>query len=99
MVKIFLFLFFLFFSYKSFSNEVKILNEIIGNGLEVKNHSKSIVIFASTFVIDKKNEITSKMHQRYVSSKIQAENILKKYFFILTKRRKILKKERVFLEQ
>ena len=40
MVKIILFLFFLFFSYKSFSNEVKILNETIGNGLEVKNHSK-----------------------------------------------------------
>ncbi|MDC3130949.1 FKBP-type peptidyl-prolyl cis-trans isomerase [Pelagibacteraceae bacterium] len=40
MFKIFLFLFFLFFSYKLFSNEVKILNETIGNGLEVKNHSK-----------------------------------------------------------
>jgi len=40
MVKNILFLFFLFFSYKSFSNEVKILNETIGNGLEVKNHSK-----------------------------------------------------------
>ncbi len=40
MSKIFLFLLFLFTSYKSFSNEIKILNETIGNGLEVKNHSK-----------------------------------------------------------
>ena len=40
MYKILLFLLFFFFSYKSFSNEVKILNETIGNGLEVKNHSK-----------------------------------------------------------
>ena len=40
MYKILLFLFLFFFSYKSFSNEVKILNETIGNGLEVKNHSK-----------------------------------------------------------
>ena len=40
MFKIFLFLFFSFFTFKSFSNEVKILNETIGNGLEVKNHSK-----------------------------------------------------------
>ena len=40
MYKILLFLFLFFFSYKSFSNEVKILNETVGNGLEVKNHSK-----------------------------------------------------------
>ena len=40
MIKIILFLFFCFFSFKSFSNEVQIINEIIGNGLEVKNHSK-----------------------------------------------------------
>ena len=40
MYKIILFLFFFFFSYKSFSTEVQIVNEIIGNGLEVKNHSK-----------------------------------------------------------
>ena len=40
MIRNFLFLFFIFFSYKSFSIEVKILNETIGNGLEVKNHSK-----------------------------------------------------------
>jgi rhodanese-related sulfurtransferase len=40
MIKILLFLFVCAFSYKSFSNEVQILNEIIGNGLEVKNHSK-----------------------------------------------------------
>ena len=40
MYKILLFLSLFFFSYKSFSNEVKILNETIGNGLEVKNHSK-----------------------------------------------------------
>ena len=40
MYKILFFLFLFFFSYKSFSNEVKILNETIGNGLEVKNHSK-----------------------------------------------------------
>ena len=40
MIKILLFLFICIFSYKSFSNEVQILNEIIGNGLEVKNHSK-----------------------------------------------------------
>ena len=40
MIKILLFLFICIFSYKSFSNEVKIINEIIGNGLEVKNHSK-----------------------------------------------------------
>ena len=40
MIKILLFLFISIFSYKSFSNEVQIVNEIIGNGLEVKNHSK-----------------------------------------------------------
>ncbi len=40
MYKIILFLFLFFFSYKSFSNEVKILSETVGNGLEVKNHSK-----------------------------------------------------------
>ena len=40
MYKILLSFFIFFFSYKSFSNEVKILNETIGNGLEVKNHSK-----------------------------------------------------------
>ena len=40
MIKILLFLFICIFSYQSFSNEVQIVNEIIGNGLEVKNHSK-----------------------------------------------------------
>ena len=40
MIKILLFLFICIFSYKSFSTEVQIVNEIIGNGLEVKNHSK-----------------------------------------------------------
>ena len=40
MIKILIFLFICFFSFKSFSNEVQIINEIIGNGLEVKNHSK-----------------------------------------------------------
>ena len=40
MIKNFLFLFFFLFSYKSFSNEVKILSESIGSGLEAKNHSK-----------------------------------------------------------
>ncbi len=40
MIKILLFLFICIFSYKSFSNDVQIVNEIIGNGLEVKNHSK-----------------------------------------------------------
>tara|TARA_A100001011_G_scaffold239426_1_gene247405 strand:- start:440 stop:1162 length:723 start_codon:yes stop_codon:yes gene_type:complete len=40
MFKIFLFSLFLFTNYKSFSNEINILNETIGNGLEVKNHSK-----------------------------------------------------------
>ena len=40
MIKILLFIFICTFSYKSFSNEVQIVNEIIGNGLEVKNHSK-----------------------------------------------------------
>ena len=40
MIKILLFLFICTFSYKSFSTEVQIVNEIIGNGLEVKNHSK-----------------------------------------------------------
>ena len=40
MVKFFLFLFFCTFSFKSFSNEVKILSESIGSGLEIKNHSK-----------------------------------------------------------
>ena len=40
MIKILLFLFICIFSFKSYSNEVQILNEIIGNGLEVKNHSK-----------------------------------------------------------
>ncbi len=40
MYKILLFLFLFFFSCNSFSNEVKILNETVGNGLEVKNHSK-----------------------------------------------------------
>ena len=40
MIKILLFLFICIFSCKSFSTEVQIVNEIIGNGLEVKNHSK-----------------------------------------------------------
>jgi len=40
MYKILLFLFLFFFSHKSFSNEVKILSDSIGTGLEVKNHSK-----------------------------------------------------------
>ena len=40
MIKILIFLFICIFSSKSFSNEVQIINEIIGNGLEVKNHSK-----------------------------------------------------------
>ena len=40
MIKILLFLFICIFSHKSFSTEVQIVNEIIGNGLEVKNHSK-----------------------------------------------------------
>ena len=40
MIKILLFLFVCIFNYKSFSNEVQIVNEIVGNGLEVKNHSK-----------------------------------------------------------
>ncbi len=40
MIKILFFLFICILSYKSFSNEVQIVNEIIGNGLEVKNHSK-----------------------------------------------------------
>ena len=40
MIKILLCLFICIFSYKSFSTEVQIVNEIIGNGLEVKNHSK-----------------------------------------------------------
>ena len=40
MIKILLFLSICIFSYKSFSNEVQIVNEIIGSGLEVKNHSK-----------------------------------------------------------
>jgi len=30
-------------------------------------------------LIDKKNEIKSKMHQRYIQSKIKAENVLKEY--------------------
>ena len=30
----------MYFNYKSFSTEVQIVNEIVGNGLEVKNHSK-----------------------------------------------------------
>ena len=40
MIKILLFLFVCIFNYKSFSTEVQIVNEIVGNGLEVKNHSK-----------------------------------------------------------
>ena len=40
MIKILLFFFICIFSYKSFSTEVQIVNEILGNGLEVKNHSK-----------------------------------------------------------
>ena len=40
MIKILLFIFICIFSSKSFSNEVQIINEIIGSGLEVKNHSK-----------------------------------------------------------
>ena len=40
MNKFFLILFICIFSFKSFSNEVQILSESIGNGLEVKNHSK-----------------------------------------------------------
>ena len=40
MNKFFLILFICIFSFKSFSNEVQILSESIGSGLEVKNHSK-----------------------------------------------------------
>ena len=40
MMKILLFIFICIFNSKSFSNEVQIINEIIGSGLEVKNHSK-----------------------------------------------------------
>ncbi len=40
MIKILLILFICIFNYKSFSTEVQIVNEIVGNGLEVKNHSK-----------------------------------------------------------
>ena len=40
MNKFFLILFICIFTFKSFSNEVKILSESIGSGLEVKNHSK-----------------------------------------------------------
>ena len=40
MIKILLFLFICIFNYKSFSTEVQIVKEIVGNGLEVKNHSK-----------------------------------------------------------
>ena len=40
MIKILLFFFICIFNYKSFSTEVQIVNEIVGNGLEVKNHSK-----------------------------------------------------------
>ena len=40
MIKILFFLFICIFNYKAYSNEVQIVNEIIGNGLEVKNHSK-----------------------------------------------------------
>ena len=49
MIKILLFLFICIFSYKSFSNEVQIVNEIIGNGLEVKNHSKVSVHYIGKF--------------------------------------------------
>ena len=62
---------------KDFDNNFEFIDKIC-NSL-VKNGSKSIIIFASTFLIDNKNKISSKMHQRYISSKIQAENILKKY--------------------
>ena len=44
MNKFFLILFFCIFSFKSFSNEVQILSESIGSGLEVKNHSKPLPI-------------------------------------------------------
>ena len=40
MNKFFLFLFICIFSFKSFSNEVQILSESIGKGLEVKNNSR-----------------------------------------------------------
>ncbi len=43
MIKVLIFLFICIFSYKSFSNEVQILSEFKGNGLEVKNHSKVFV--------------------------------------------------------
>lgn len=62
---------------KDFNNNYEFIDKIC-NSL-VKNGSKSIIIFASTFLIDNKNKISSKMHQRYISSKIQAENILKKF--------------------
>ena len=44
MIKILLFLFICIFSYKSFSTEVQIVNEIIGNGLEVKITQKYLFI-------------------------------------------------------
>ena len=47
MNKFFLILFICIFSFKSFSNEVQILSESIGNGLEVKNHSKLSVHYLS----------------------------------------------------
>ena len=40
MKKLIFFIILLFLSSYSFTEEVKIINEIIGNGLEVKNHSK-----------------------------------------------------------
>ena len=38
--KFFLFLFFLFYSHISFSSELEILSDEVGNGLEIKEHYK-----------------------------------------------------------
>ena len=40
MKKIFFFLLYFFFSNSLYSNEIQILNEILGDGIEVSNHSK-----------------------------------------------------------
>lgn len=64
-------------SLKEFSDNFLFLDKICNI---LKNNKLTIpIVFASTILIDKKNEVKSKMHERYIQSKIKAENVLKKY--------------------
>ena len=64
-------------SYKDFNGNFLFLGRICNI---LKNYKLTIpIVFASTILIDKKNNTQSKMHQKYIQSKIKAENVLKEY--------------------